>query len=330
MPLICSIGADVRQSRIGAEYLAAFAQPFSGHPLAKFIRGGAPEAVAHGLNDPSLLIQGSPGKGTWTYVPWLAVFNPLVTKSAQEGHYVVYLYSADMNRLYLSMNQGTTRLHNEFGPGYLEELKRRAAVMAARVPEYVEHFTNTPIELTSAATLPIAYQAGHAFGAAYDLANLPNKEHLQTDLRRIAELYLMITARGGSETLSDDEEIETPDEPLSLEERRKYRYHRRIERNGALIKEVKKVQGFTCAVCSFDFEKIYGEIGKEFIEAHHLVPISELPEGKTVSLNPKDDFAVLCSNCHRMVHRKKIPIAPKTLRAYPGLKKVRGLFPEKD
>lgn len=317
-------------SRIGAEYRAAFAHPFKGHPLASFLRNDAAEAIALALGDPSLLVEGSPGKGNWTYVPWIAVFDPLVTKSAQEGHYVVYLYSADMKRLYLSINQGTTRVREEFRAGALEELKRRAAVMITRVPEYAEKFTDTPIDLASTATLPVAYQAGHAFGAVYDPANLPDQVHLETDLRSIVELYLTITARGGTDTLSDDEGSEMREQTLSLEERRKYRYHRKIERNSALIKEVKKVQGFTCAVCSFDFEKIYGEIGKGFIEAHHLVPISVLPEGKTVSLNPKNDFAVLCSNCHRMVHREKIPIPPKTLRKYPGVQKVRGIFPDED
>jgi HNH endonuclease len=38
------------------------------------------------------------------------------------------------------------------------------------------------------------------------------------------------------------------------------------------------------------------------IEAHHLIPLSQL-KGKRVALDPKNDVAVLCANCHRMVHR---------------------------
>ena len=57
----------------------------------------------------------------------------------------------------------------------------------------------------------------------------------------------------------------------------------------------------TVVIC-FDFEKKYGEIGKDFIEAHHLTAISNLKKGETRKTTDKD-FAMLCSNCHRMIHR---------------------------
>ena len=50
------------------------------------------------------------------------------------------------------------------------------------------------------------------------------------------------------------------------------------------------------------FENVYGSIGKGYIEAHHLVPLSQL-KGRRFALDPERDFAVLCANCHRMVHR---------------------------
>jgi 5-methylcytosine-specific restriction enzyme A len=46
-----------------------------------------------------------------------------------------------------------------------------------------------------------------------------------------------------------------------------------------------------------------GEIGRGFIEAHHLRPIATLEEGVPVEYDVAADFAVLCSNCHRMIHR---------------------------
>ena len=51
----------------------------------------------------------------------------------------------------------------------------------------------------------------------------------------------------------------------------------------------------------------YGELGRDFIEAHHLRPISLLEEGTAVSYDIATDFAVLCSNCHRMIHRTTDP-----------------------
>lgn len=47
-------------------------------------------------------------------------------------------------------------------------------------------------------------------------------------------------------------------------------------------------------------------MSKDFIEAHHMVPISLL-KGKVMQLNSKMGFAVLCSNYHQMIHRTENP-----------------------
>lgn len=51
-----------------------------------------------------------------------------------------------------------------------------------------------------------------------------------------------------------------------------------------------------------DFEEKYGDVGKNYIEAHHLKPLASL-KGKKVAMDPAKDFPVLCSNCHRMIHQ---------------------------
>jgi 5-methylcytosine-specific restriction protein A len=77
----------------------------------------------------------------------------------------------------------------------------------------------------------------------------------------------------------------------------------RYERNITLRKEAFKIHGYDCAVCGFNFGKVYGDWGKDFGEVHHLIPLSEL-EGNKRKVNPRTDLIVLCSNCHRMIHRK--------------------------
>ena len=58
--------------------------------------------------------------------------------------------------------------------------------------------------------------------------------------------------------------------------------------------------GTSCAVCGFSFEIAYGEIGKDFIPVHHLVPMSQL--GSHYELDPVTDLVPLCANCHAMAH----------------------------
>ena len=59
--------------------------------------------------------------------------------------------------------------------------------------------------------------------------------------------------------------------------------------------------GTSCAACGFSFEQKYGEIGRDFIPVHHLVPVSQLGSG--YELDPITDLVPLCANCHAMAHQ---------------------------
>jgi hypothetical protein len=85
------------------------------------------------------------------------------------------------------------------------------------------------------------------------------------------------------------------------------RRHKSRERNSELIESAKKIFWRThgklfCQICNFDFERIYGDLGRNFIEAHHTVPVSEMKEGHLTTI---DEIAFVCSNCHRMLHRRR-------------------------
>lgn len=63
-----------------------------------------------------------------------------------------------------------------------------------------------------------------------------------------------------------------------------------------------------CEVCGFEFSQKYGEeLGKDYIELHHVEPIhSEEIEGRAEVLETALTKVIcLCANCHRMVHRRK-------------------------
>ena len=87
--------------------------------------------------------------GRWTDAPWLAIFNPIITESAQNGYYPVFLYDYQLNNVYLSMNQGMTNLRVEFGAAKSREiLKARALIFKERVKqEYSEYFNGDGINL---------------------------------------------------------------------------------------------------------------------------------------------------------------------------------------
>ncbi|BAO55782.1 MrcB family domain-containing protein [Nonlabens marinus] len=141
------------------------------------------------------------------------------------------------------------------------------------------------------------YQAGNIIAKYYSADNLPSSKHLGADVLQFLEFYENLTYSDSS--FSDhfnNEAFET----------KQIRLHWRIERNSSLSKKVKKLKGYKCEACEMKFVDKYGEIGKQFIEAHHLKPISELGIGK-FKVDLENDFAVLCSNCHSMIHKLADP-----------------------
>lgn len=80
-------------------------------------------------------------------------------------------------------------------------------------------------------------------------------------------------------------------------------YGTKYERNPNLRKKAIEIHGVTCKCCGFNYEKVYGEIGKGFIEIHHIKPMYSIKE--EIIVDPNTDLVPLCSNCHKMVHRKK-------------------------
>lgn len=89
-------------------------------------------------------------------------------------------------------------------------------------------------------------------------------------------------------------------------------------RNPRLAAAAKAYHGTACMVCGFEFGRAYGELGTGYIEAHHLDPLSERDAAEwtaTVTTNV-DQVAVVCANCHRMIHRKRPALTLEQVKAY--------------
>ena len=312
---------------IADTYAAATKEPFAGNPVAAYLRQDAPKGMAAALGDSYFQVVGSPGQGQWADVPWIAVFDPNVTTSATTGQYVVYLFTADLRRVYLTLAQGTTIIREEFKRGTHDELRRRAALIRARLPERLPRFSDDPIELGGATTLARDYEPSVAFSIDYELGALPAESKLTEDLKEIVRFYVMLTARGGVDAFEvASGTAGTGENTGTIVERRRYRLHRKIDRDSKAAKLAKQVHGHICQGCGFNYGVIYGEMGEGYIEAHHLTPLSELPQDVPVHQDPKTDFAVLCANCHRMMHRKDGPKTMDDLRTITGVIRIRRYF----
>ena len=100
---------------------------------------------------------------------------------------------------------------------------------------------------------------------------------------------------------------------------RKRRLHLRLERSrsGGLVAAAKRAAAardprLPCEGCGISFRDVYGERGEGFIEAHHRIPIAKLTEE---TQHRVEDLAMVCSDCHCMLHRGERSLTVVELRA---------------
>lgn len=95
-------------------------------------------------------------------------------------------------------------------------------------------------------------------------------------------------------TVKSDLEAEQIENGYGIEGNVKYYYGKRYERDSKNRSIAIKKHGTKCYACGFSFEEVYGERGKDFIEVHHIKPLSTLDTA--VKINPELDLIPLCSN----------------------------------
>ena len=104
---------------------------------------------------------------------------------------------------------------------------------------------------------------------------------------------------GASDTSATFNNTPEPESYDKLEGRKHEDTVTRYERDRGNRKKCIEHYGYVCQVCGTNFEKTYGDLGKAFIEVHHLYPVAQ---GER-QVNPIEDLIPLCSNCHSMIHR---------------------------
>ncbi|MFJ1791091.1 HNH endonuclease [Kitasatospora griseola] len=157
------------------------------------------------------------------------------------------------------------------------------------------------------------YQGKPTKGGALDLAVLKAFLESPLEMAAAAELLragVLVGELQDAGPLDDDaDEFDAPEGRLL------FRRHVTRERNRGLRQRkidsvVRQGRDLACEVCGFDFKAVYGDRGDGYIECHHVVPLHEAGEGRT----KLSDLALICSNCHRMVHRRAPWPTPDELR----------------
>lgn len=158
----------------------------TGH-LGQLVTEDIPAAV-QAIVGPKWTVRGSIGMGRTAEVPWVALYPPDSSASAQAGFYAVYLFAADGSALYLSLNQGTEHVRDG-----LPALQKRALDLRAAAEIDSQAIQ---IDLRSGAARPRRYEAGSAFAFSYPKPQMPAGERLVHDLAAVLAMLERAQAKG--------------------------------------------------------------------------------------------------------------------------------------
>ncbi len=161
----------------------------SSSSMFKLIKYEAKEVIENTINDLDnigidLDVKSSCGAGGWTKYPWIAIFNREITDTIQEGVYIVYLFSEDMQRVYLTLNQGYTNLKNSLGSkeSRLKMIEKRQEIRGKIKASKFRVDNDLKVGKRE-------YEDGCIFYKEYNINNFPKEAELVEDLQEIIQIY---------------------------------------------------------------------------------------------------------------------------------------------
>ena len=293
---------------------------------ADYIEKDLPKTIMNklNLNTARYQLKGSVGNGNWTETPWVSIFDKEITTTAQKGFYIVYLFKKDMSGVYVSLNQGTTYISKKYkGLKPREKMKQIASNIRENLG-FSANLSLNEIDLISGTPNAKNYMAAHICGKYYSFQNLPSEAELISDLQELLSVYSelkgLIRGRTIEETLDfylQKEEIEdtqfqndvlvapatiTPRTPQKRPEKNKSGSNKGTwKRDPAKAKEALEDASYLCQIDSGHHTFISEVTDKNFVEAHHLIPM-KVQEDFKWSLDVPGNIVSLCPNCHRLIH----------------------------
>ena len=195
------------------------------------------------LLPPGFIVRNSGSQLNLPEIVWISILNPEITKSTQSGFYVVFLYDANLNSLYLSLNQGFTEHKKNAiklgfkGKAQIVEANKTLRHSAKVILNYIDSQIETnnadlirKINLISEKELAQGYEAGHIIGFKYKISELPTTVQIQSDLEIMLDLYgIAIEALSEINTSSVEQRLITSIEKGKPKFNNRYRIDSKFE-----------------------------------------------------------------------------------------------------
>lgn len=266
-------------------------------------------------------VKGSIGNGNIARVPWVGVFRKNITENAENGYYIVLLFSENMSCCYLSLNQGVTSIEQLYTKKFALRKMREAASQAAKYLEYDPEAYVGPIELASTGDLGRAYEAAAIASFRYSAQSPPTEAEFFTDFGKLLNYYDNLHRTFGASLNSLVSVSEGEFQQVVLEKAAQLdlsaKGGRPGEESNAVPLSVLGIKGytrspivaaeaintanFTCEIDPQHWSFTSKAKKQRYVEAHHLIPVSQ-KDKFPVPLDIVDNVVCLCATCHRLLH----------------------------
>ena len=268
-----------------------------------------PESIRQiGVLPQNYVIKGSVGQGNKSETPWIGFFDPDISVSAQTGYYIVGLFSADLKRLYISLNQGWTQYQDRFGAKKGRSIIEQVSLQASNVLRPKSDFATGQIDLLATRSLGKGYELGNIYAVEYPVNNMPDEAQFGQDLTELIQAFKYLKSIVGDSLLNirsvvsedsfQDAALEEPPKdiglgPVDKKQPSEASTGRRWPRDPAIASSALELAHYQCKVDSTHLTFTSKRNGKPFVEAHHLIPM-EFQDEFTYSLDVPENIIALC------------------------------------
>jgi predicted HNH restriction endonuclease len=229
----------------------------------------------------------------------------------QQYQFIAYLFFLKDKQRYLPISQqGFDRAFDLLG---VVDFKTSGNASWSNYTTFIDLIKQVQVLLKEKLSTPVDLLDAHSF--TWTIGHTFPKWDAEFDEEDEAEENEPTTLTASTTPVETPTGVSTPTKPVEVqpefeaelfpEGKERFILHRKAERNSALVAEAKtqfleRDPHMCCEVCGYSFFLTFGEAGAGYIEAHHTVPVATMQPGH---LSRVEDLAMVCSNCHIMLHR---------------------------
>jgi len=267
-------------------------------------------------------VKGSIGNGNIARVPWVSIFRTSITKNAENGYYIVLLFSEDMSSCFLSLNQGITAVQKMYTRTFALRKMQEVAGAALKYLEIYPETVQGRIDLKSTGDLGRAYEAAAIESFQYFARELPTDKQFFENLDFLINEYSLLENIFKADLYSLLDVSEEEFQQVALEKAAMLTPQKTTDldppggvalgnasvlgtkgfvRSPIVSAAAIRNANFSCEIDENHWTFVSKAKKQKYVEAHHLIPICHQNKFE-FSLDVVANIISLCATCHRMLH----------------------------